>query len=60
MGTGFQDMPFRRVDDLSQVHKVLCTERKAGMSNLKIDMSLRADARRNASVIGKDLRKLTL
>ncbi len=53
-------MSFRRVDDLSQVHKMLCTERKAGVPNLKIDMSLRADARRNASVIGKDLRKLTL
>ena len=51
-------MSFCRVDDLCQVHKVFFTERNASVPNLKIDMSLRADARRNAGLIGKDLRKL--
>ena len=60
MWTGFQDMSFCRVDDLGQVHKVLCTERKAGMSNLKIDMSLWAYTCRNTGVTGNGLRKLIL
>ena len=60
MGTDLQDMSFCRVDDLSQVHKVFFAKRNAGMSNLKKDMPLRADARCNAGVIGEDLRKLIL